>query len=226
MKITAILLLAGTGSRFKETIPKQFINLDGKKIYLHSLDTFGSLNIFDEILLMVHPDFIGEVGEDIKEYRNVKVFSGGATRQQSSYLALKNTSADYVVIHDAARPFITKKIILDNIESAIKYRAVNTCIKSMDTLVEKDEYNFIKKIPDREYILRGQTPQSFEYRLILTSHERALKKGITNATDDAQLVLDQTNPYIVEGDQTNIKITTKLDLILAQEICKINKQLV
>ncbi len=224
-KISLLLLLSGKGNRFQSDIPKQFHTLLGKKIYLHTLDTFYEEDIFDEIILVTSKEWIDQVKKDTSSYKNIKVIQGGDERQTSAYHALKATSkADYVMFHDAVRPFVTKKIILDNLEAALKYRAANTCIKSTDTLVQIDKNNKIYKIPDRSIFMRGQTPQTFEYKLILNAHEKALKNGIFAATDDCSLVLDQTLIHVVEGSETNIKITSPSDFILAERTLKSRKQ--
>ena len=223
-KVSLLLLLGGKGSRFKSDIPKQFHMLAGKKIYLHTLDTFYNLNIFDEIVIVSHSNWVKTVKKETKEYKNLKVIEGGKERQESAYLGLKAIkNSDFVMFHDAVRPFVTKKIILDNLDAVIKYRAVNTCIKSTDTLVEIDDQNKISKVADRSKLYRGQTPQTFEYDLILDAHDEALKNGITNATDDCQLVMKKTKVHIVEGSFNNIKITTKSDLLLADFLFGLKK---
>jgi 2-C-methyl-D-erythritol 4-phosphate cytidylyltransferase len=220
-KIALILLMGGVGSRFNLDIPKQFHNLSGKKIYLRTLDTFYNLNIFDEIILSTNKDYINNVFEDVKDYKNIKVIEGGNTRQESAFKALQALkNIDIVVIHDSVRPFVSKRIILENIKYAIKYSAVDTCISSNDTLVEIDN-NFIKNIPNRNNFLRGQTPQSFDFNLIYSSHIEAKKNNVLNKTDDCSLVLDKTKIYVVKGDEYNIKITTKLDLFLAEQIFRL-----
>ncbi|NGX27881.1 MAG: 2-C-methyl-D-erythritol 4-phosphate cytidylyltransferase 2 [Candidatus Anoxychlamydiales bacterium] len=223
-KVSLLLLLGGKGSRFKSDTPKQFHMLAGKKIYLHTLDTFYNLNIFDELIIVTHRDWIKTVEKETCIYKNIKVIQGGKERQESSYLGLKAIkTTDFVMFHDAVRPFVTKKIILDNLDTVIKYRAVNTCIKSTDTLVEIDDQNKISKVVDRSKLYRGQTPQTFEYNLILDAHVEALKNGITNATDDCQLVMKKTKVHIVEGSSNNIKITTKSDLLLADFLFGLKK---
>ncbi len=220
-KIALILLMGGVGNRFSSDIPKQFYNLSGKKIYIRTLDAFYKLNIFDEIVLPCKKEYIPQVKEDLKAYKNIKVIEGGSTRQKSSYQALKSlNNPNIVVIHDSVRPFVSKKIIIENILAAIKYKAVDTCINSTDTLVITHE-NFIKNIPNRNIFLRGQTPQSFEYKLILSAHEKAIKNNILNKTDDCQLVLENNKVFIVNGDENNIKITTKLDLFLAEQLLRL-----
>jgi ribitol-5-phosphate 2-dehydrogenase (NADP+) / D-ribitol-5-phosphate cytidylyltransferase len=218
-KFSLILLLSGEGARFGSDKPKQFHNLSGKKIYLHALDTFYNLKIFDEIILVCLKDWIEIVKNEVSNYENIKIIAGGAKRQQSSYLGLLNCSnPDYVLFHDAVRPFVSKRIILENLDKVIKYKAVDTCIKSTDTLVEIDKENNIERIPNRASLLRGQTPQTFEYSLILNAHKNAFTDNNLSATDDCQLVIDKTKIHVVLGDENNLKITTKLDLFIAEQI--------
>lgn len=219
-KFSLILLLSGEGARFGSDKPKQFHNLSGKKIYLHALGTFYDLKIFDEITLVCLKDWIDVVKEETSNYQNIKIIAGGATRQQSSYLGLSScNNPHFVLFHDAVRPFVSKKIIIENLEAVIKYKAVDTCIKSTDTLVEIDKDNNIEKIPNRANFLRGQTPQTFEYSLILNAHNDAINKNL-NVTDDCGLVIDKTKIHVVLGDENNLKITTKLDLFLAEQILR------
>lgn len=213
--IKGILLMAGQGERFKSSTPKQFLPLSGKKVYQWTLDRFVSSQLFDEILLVCSPEMVETVQNEVGE--GIRVIAGGSTRQESSYRALLacGPATDIVVIHDAVRPFVTHKILKENIDSALRFQAVDTCIPSADTLVYAPEGVRIKAIPPRSDYLRGQTPQSFSYPLILEAHEKSAKQ---NATDDCQLVLDLGKEvYVVRGDETNFKITTPLDLYLAEK---------
>ncbi len=212
--ITAIILMAGTGNRFGSSLPKQFHLLENKKIYLHTLDTFTNSGLFDEILLVCHPDWMEEVASESHH----RVVAGGTTRQESSYLGLKACKANtrYVVIHDAVRPFISEEILKANVEAVQIHKAVDTCIPAVDTPVISKNGNEIDVIPLRDHYWRGQTPQSFEYDLILKAHETTSRK---NVTDDCSLVLEMSHPVkIVPGSEENIKITTEFDLLLAQLI--------
>lgn len=114
--IKAILLMGGSGERFVSEPPKQFLNLSGKKIYLHTLETFLSFPNFEEILLVVHPDHLEEVEKEVL-YPRVRLITGGRTRQDSSYRGLIACGPEttHVVIHDAVRPFVSQKIIQDNL---------------------------------------------------------------------------------------------------------------
>lgn len=226
--IAAILLLGGTGSRFGGDKPKQFQLLSGKKIYLHTLEKFIGTGVFNEVLLVVPSDHLSEVQKDIQSYSNVtlKVIPGGKTRQESSYQGLIqcSTGTEYVVIHDAVRPFVSKDIVLKNLEQVRIHGAIDTCVPSFDTIVESFDGGAINRIPKRDHYLRGQTPQSFQYDIILRAHQHAIERGLVDASDDCRLVLDDgRNVHIVLGDEHNIKITTELDLFLAEQIMRLQR---
>lgn len=210
-----ILLMAGSGERFGSSIPKQFADLKGKPVYLHTLDVFTSLEIFDTIILMCRPDFVEKIAI---AHPFATVVPGGATRQESVYLGLQAIvkPLDIVVVHDAVRPFVSPSIILQNIEGAILHDAVDTCIPSADTIVFAPQRTHIQTIPNRREYLRGQTPQTFRLSLLQEAHEKALRDQVSNQTDDCSLVLRLGHPvFIVPGSEDNIKITTHFDLLIA-----------
>lgn len=216
--------MGGQGERFNSPLPKQFHPIGGKPIFIHTLETFIKMNVFTKIILPCPAPWKETVFSLIsslqgKEY--IQVISGGSCRQESSYLSLLSCKADtdYVVIHDAVRPFVSKKILQDNIEQAILHGAVDTCIPSADTLVHSLEGDWIHNIPIRKEFLRGQTPQSFSYKLIIEAHKRALREGQENSSDDCSLVKSLGHPIkIVMGSEHNIKITSELDLFLAERL--------
>ncbi|MBI5345738.1 MAG: bifunctional cytidylyltransferase/SDR family oxidoreductase [Chlamydiae bacterium] len=223
-KISALLLMGGEGARFESSLPKQFHNISGKKVYLHTLDLFLSIDEIDEIILVCHKDWLKDVNQDIFSYPKVIAIEGGNSRQSSSFEGLKKVSGDFVIIHDAVRPFVTKEIVLNNIKLAIVHKAVDTCIPSADTLVNTQSSNVIHSIPNRSNFLRGQTPQTFQYDLIFNAHKKALEKNIQNCSDDCSLVLDEAKVHVVMGDEHNIKITSQLDLFIAEQLFRIKKQ--
>lgn len=212
-QISAILLMAGIGSRFGNLIPKQFHELLGKKIYQHTLEQFQASKLFNEIICVCHPDWIiNEPG--------IKVATGGNTRQESSFKGLLACVPDtqYVVIHDIVRPFVSLEILQEHIKLVKQYDAVDTCIPSADTIVHSVDGKRIDEIPLRSEYWRGQTPQSFAYDLIFEAHQRTKRK---NATDDCSLVLEMGyDIYIVKGSEENIKITTETDFFLAEYLIK------
>ncbi len=215
--LTAILLLAGSGERFNHKTPKQFHLLQGKKIYLHTLAKFASSNLFQTIILVCHPDWIDMVKEETKACSPL-IIPGGKTRQESSYKGLLACpeKTTHVMIHDAVRPFVSHKILEENIRLVRLHSAVDTCIPSTDTLVHTPSGKEIDHIPERAAYWRGQTPQSFEYKKILRAHQKTAKK---EATDDCTLLLEQGEKvYIALGSETNLKITSEWDLFFAEKI--------
>ena len=211
-RCTAILLMAGIGSRLGHPIPKQFHLLGSKKIYLHTLETFLTSHLFQQIILVCHPDWMRDVKTEIPQDTKIVVIPGGPTRQASSLLGLKAClPTDFVMIHDAVRPFVSQDILQQNIAAVLQHRAVNTCIPSTDTIVHSENGRFVTSIPLRKNYLRGQTPQTFAYPLILEAHQ---KTKATQSTDDCSLVLELGHPVaIVAGSEDNIKITTELDIL-------------
>lgn len=221
VQITAILLMGGKGARFKSATPKQFHRLAGKKIYLHTLERFLKSELFGEIILVCPEEWVQEVSADIAGYEgNIRVVIGGSSRQESSYLGLLACTSEtsHVVIHDAVRPFVSQEILERNVEACKLYEAVDTCTPSADTIVHSENGAVIDAIPTRAHYLRGQTPQSFSLPLILHAHEAAKARG-SIATDDCALMLALGHKvHIVEGEESNIKITTDLDLYLAEQL--------
>ncbi|HSX26979.1 MAG TPA: IspD/TarI family cytidylyltransferase, partial [Chlamydiales bacterium] len=211
-RVGGVVLIGGEGKRFGGEVPKQFLELAGKKVYLHVVEAFLKTGLFDEVVLVCHPDWIGEV--------EGKVVAGGVTRQGSSRKGIEALAGmDVVVIHDGVRPFVDGRILRENVEGAVRWGAVDTCVPSADTLVYAPGGVRIEAIPRRGDYLRGQTPQSFRREWILEAHERAERDGIVNATDDCQLVLRMGREVrVVRGDERNLKITTEFDFLLAKQI--------
>ncbi len=217
-----ILLMAGEGKRFGGDLPKQFCLLGEKRVYQYALETFVRSELFEKIILVVASDWIDLVNEEVGHIDQVMIVEGGKTRQESTYRALLccPEETENVLIHCAARPFVSERILRENIESLGKFDAINTCIPSSDTIVER-EGMVVKNIPLREKMWRGQTPQSFKYQVILKGHQHALKKGEYNCSDDAQLALKLGyNVGIVEGEEYNFKITELSDLKIAECLVK------
>ncbi len=228
--IATIILSAGSGSRFGDQTPKQFAKLAGKPVLVHTLELFERSPDIDDIIIVSNEDKLSLVWEYVRKFdlRKVKkVVAGGKTRQESSKIGLDccGEKTKYVLIHDGVRPFVSRRIIDNLIRAVKKYKAVDTVIPSADTIVEVDENSFISKIPDRSFLRRGQTPQAFEYKLIKEAHEKALRDGIRNSTDDCALVLRLGHPvYTIAGNEENIKITYPLDLHIADKLFQLRNQ--
>jgi len=225
-KNLAIILAGGSGSRIDNQIPKQFLTLAGKTILRHTIDRFENHPGIHHIFVVTNGEFYGKTREIIQNSRYkkvVNVLKGGETRQESSRIGVTAADpGDYenVLIHDAARPFVSKRIIDELLDQLKTYSAVNLAVPSPDTIIEIDDNNCIKKIPDRKNLRRVQTPQAFKLELMQKAHGLALEKGITNAGDDCSLILEfQLAPiFVVEGSPLNIKITYPIDLEIAEKI--------
>jgi 2-C-methyl-D-erythritol 4-phosphate cytidylyltransferase len=229
-KNLAIILAGGTGSRIEGDLPKQFLKLAGKTILQHSIEKFENHPGIDHIFLVIYKEFLNKAKEIIREsghQKVVKILTGGQTRQESSRIGVNAAARgeyENVLVHDAARPFVSKKIIDDIFAALNTYAAVNIAVPSPDTIIEVSDKNLVKNIPDRKYLRRVQTPQGFKWDLIQKAHELAIDKGIANATDDCSLILTfkLADIYVVEGSEENIKITYPSDLQIAEKMIAVD----
>ncbi len=225
----AIILAGGKGERFGASIPKQFIKLGNKPIIEHTLDAFYIHPHIDLICITLPIARITTFEKKIKiHYPSKKIIAvaGGQSRQESTANGLRGLATfldkeDIVLIHDAVRPFISQRIINENIILAKKYHAIDTVIPSADTIVESQDQKNISQIPPRKNYYLGQTPQSFQFGLIWQLYQTLTKEELSSVTDDASLLINNKVPvYIAKGDPLNFKITTSWDLTVADAILK------
>ncbi len=225
-KIVAIVLAAGTGKRMQSNIPKQYLMLQDKPVLYYSLKTFEESNV-DEIILVVGKDDIEYCHEKIIGKYNfkkvTKIIEGGAERYHSVYNGLNAISyADYVLIHDGARPFITLDIIKKIIEEVSIYNACVVGVPSKDTVKIINEDGIVMDTPNRDKVWSVQTPQAFSYNLIKKAYELLFSSKQENIkiTDDAMVVehVLKCPVKLVIGEYYNIKITTPDDLVFGENI--------
>jgi 2-C-methyl-D-erythritol 4-phosphate cytidylyltransferase len=230
----ALILAAGSGTRMGNADkPKQFLPIYGKPLMIHTIEAFEINDDVDKIVIVTNEQYIDQVKVWCKQYDLAKVkavVSGGNERQISVYnglQAVKNIASsndDVILIHDAARPLISQRIITDNIRVCEKYDAVDTVIKASDTIVRSINEESISDIPARNELYQGQTPQSFKLSLILDAHEYVKTHEVNNVTDDCKLVLSLGKEVrLVEGSKQNFKITTFDDLMMLKALLKIGK---
>lgn len=221
-KTAAVILAGGKGSRMKSDLPKQYIMLGQYPVLYYSMKTFEESSI-DEIILVCGENDIDYCKKEIVEKYSFKkvthIVSGGRERYHSVYRGLKCLKdTDYVLIHDGARPIVSKEIICNNIETVKKYKACVTAVPSKDTVKLGDGNGFAKTTPDRKNVWLIQTPQTFEYGLIMSAYSQLMENETEGITDDA-MVVETFLKYpvrFVEGDYKNIKVTTPEDLVIAQ----------
>lgn len=228
-RIVAIVLAAGEGKRMGSGIPKQYMILKSRPMVYHSLKTFQESEV-DEIILVTGADEIDYCRTYIVEkyhFTKVKqIVAGGCERYESVYRGLMAMGdADYVLIHDGARPMINQKIVTDSIEAAIKYGACVVGVPAKDTIKLVDEEQCAKETPPRKDMWIVQTPQSFEYELVKKAYEALIECGDTTATDDAMVVEKYSGHKvkIIFGSYENLKVTTPEDVRISRAYFKTRK---
>lgn len=211
MKVNAIITAGGTSSRFGGK-NKLLEKINGKEVIKLTVDAFRYSHV-DNIIICANTFIIEELKEIFKDYENVSITEGGSTRQQSVYNGLLADKCDYVLIHDGARPIISTELINICIEMVKVQNALTVVTKTIDTIKEVEHGKIVRTI-DRSKLYNTQTPQAFEYGLILKAHEKFAGK---NFTDDAGMIEKLGVPvYIIDGSYKNIKITTQSDISLAK----------
>ncbi|SDA70033.1 IspD/TarI family cytidylyltransferase [Methanobrevibacter millerae] len=234
--IFAAILAGGIGSRMGGTdTPKQFLTLGDKPVIIHTIEKFVINSKFDKIIVLSPQNFINHTNNLIDEYLGendrIVVIEGGKTRNDTLLNSINYINENFdidddsiIVTHDSVRPFLTHRIIEDNIEAAKKFGACDTVIPATDTIVESIDGEVIENIPVRDNFYQGQTPQSFKINK-LSELINSLSEEETNILTDACkiFVLKGEDVYLVKGDITNIKITYPYDLKLANTILKENE---
>lgn len=223
-KAGVIVPCAGFGKRMGQEIPKQFIAIQGKPIFIYTLEKLDSCPAVDDVVLVVSSDYENAIKKTITEWsiRKVsRIVAGGKERQDSVCRGLQNLATDVgiVAIHDSVRPFVSVDKIQEVIESARDRGAAILAVPVKDT-VKKADNRWVEETLDREKLWAIQTPQAFRREWIEAGYEKATQEGFIG-TDDAMLVERLGHHvYIVGGEEKNIKITSPEDLLWAEQIIK------
>lgn len=222
MRNIAIILAGGIGSRVGGATPKQLLPLeDGRSVLEHAVDAFEQAPCIDEIAIVMHPEWMDEA-KDICEKNDwskvAQIIPGGNERWESSWHALlAYIDADEhtaLWFHDAARPFVSQRILADIADALEQHDAVTVAVPVTDTLYRVADSN-VKDIPARSEYMRAQTPQAFHFDIVFQAYAQAVADDSLSATDDAGIVRKYApgcKIFIVAGDETNRKITYKEDL--------------
>jgi 2-C-methyl-D-erythritol 4-phosphate cytidylyltransferase len=210
----AIIVAGGTGQRMGSVVPKQFLEIEGKSILLHTIDQF--VNAFDDIsLVVVLPEGYIEEGKKLLKNRTknpIQFIAGGETRFQSvknGLAAVKEKSI--VFVHDAVRCLLTPALVQRCYQQAVENGSAIPAVSSTDTvrIMENEKHHLF----DREKVMLIQTPQTFQSEILLTAFDQAYQP---NFTDEANVVEASGQPvFLVDGEFENIKITRPLDLAIA-----------
>ena len=220
------ILAGGSGTRMGKTdLPKQFLMLGEKPIIIHTIEQFLISASIDEIIVAVPQNWISYTQDIIEKYcksDRIHIIQGGSNRNETimnvCYYIKENFKEEenIVVTHDAVRPFVTQRIIKDNVELCKKYGATDTVIPAVDTIVESEDGSVISAIPVRSQMYQGQTPQSFKVKEFIEQNEALTKEEKEILTDACKVyVLKQKPVGLVLGEEYNMKVTTKYDLKLA-----------
>lgn len=224
----AVILAGGIGARVGGNMPKQLLPLaDGKTILEHSVDAFEQAGCINEVCIVMHPDYICEAEKmlQVNDWQKVKhIVAGGKERWESSVNAIRlyqerleseQFAEANILLHDAARPFVSQRIIGGVCEALETHEAVVVAIPSTDTVYEMQN-GCVARIPNRSTIMRAQTPQAFRLPLIVKAYDIALNSENMQVTDDCGVVFNYipTQPiHIVLGEEQNNKITFKEDIL-------------
>ena len=221
MKVGAIIPAAGRGKRIGASVPKQFLEIQGRPLLHHTLTVFASCKLIDYVVLVMPRTDVDEMGEDwLNKYEIVReVVVGGKQRQDSVYNGFNSLEegTDIVVVHDGVRPFTTPQMIIATVEAAQQHGAAITAIPVSDTVKQAAD-GFVTQTVPRDGLWRVQTPQAFQRRLLQQAFKKA-KKDSYYGTDEGSLVeyLGE-RVKIVPGSELNIKITRKEDLVLGESL--------
>ncbi|MGL5087777.1 MAG: 2-C-methyl-D-erythritol 4-phosphate cytidylyltransferase [Clostridium sp.] len=220
--VSAVILAGGKGKRMESNVSKQYIEIKEKPILYYTLKKFIDCEAIDNITLVLPEEEIEYcINEVLKKYslKVDNIVAGGKERQDSVYNGLKSISnTDIVLIHDGARPFVSNRIIEDGIKFAKEYGAAAPGVTPKDTIKVKSKEGFSLETPDRESLVSIQTPQTFNFEIILNCHKKIKKHAIVVTDDTMVAELYGNKVYLYNGDYTNIKVTTPEDLILAERL--------
>lgn len=224
------ILAGGIGSRMHlADMPKQFLPLGDKPILIHTVEKFLTCSKLDKVYIGVHADWVNYTHDLLKKHLavladNVRIVAGGSDRNATILNVIAAIEEDFgesddhiIVTHDSVRPFVTLRMIEENIEYAKQYGAVDTVTPAVDTIVMSADGNIITDIPNRAQLYQGQTPQTFRINLLKTLYHSLTDEEKSSLTDACKICVVRNQPvYLVEGSYTNLKITTPGDYKIAQ----------
>ena len=226
--IFGAILAGGTGSRMGLDKPKQFLMLGDKPIIIHTIEKFLLCNKIDQVYVGIHPDWIDYTQDLIDKYisidKTVVLVPGGSDRNSTIFNVVDAIEKEFgeneehiIVTHDSVRPFVTLRIIEENIEAAREYGACDTVVGAVDTIVVSEDGKAISNIPDRRMMFQGQTPQSFKMSMIKKLYYDLTETEKEILTDACKICCVRNVPVkLVRGEVSNMKITTIDDMKMAK----------
>lgn len=227
----AIVFAGGSGVRMGTGIPKQFLEVNGKPIIVHTLQLFQYHREIDKIYVSTIKEYISYVEELVQEYRLTKVqaiVAGGDSAQESIYNGLKksaeeNDGESIVLLHDGVRPFVSYEVISNNIDSVLKNGNAITCMPCNETILISKDGKLVNDVPKRNISFTAQAPQSFYLKDIIDAHEkiRSRDTGYENMVDACTIYNTLgLDVFLIEGNRGNIKVTTPEDVYIFQALIR------
>lgn len=219
MDFFLVIPASGSGSRFGNKTPKQFYKLNGKEILIHTLNRFNAVNSIKSIFISTKIEYVDYIKDLIKRHKIKKVekvLVGGEHRQDSVFNALKEIKAkrnDRIIVHDAVRPFVSKKLINNLMSESVKNDCVIPALRITDTVKLTNEKHYVVSTIPRENLWSVQTPQIFIYHKLMKAFIIMQEKGIIGTDEAALMEFAGYKVKVIEGEKTNLKITTKEDLL-------------
>lgn len=225
------ILAGGIGSRMHMgDMPKQFLPLGEKPIIIHTVEKFLTCDELEVVYIGVHADWVNYMNDLLNKHLpdalrdKVRTVCGGADRNETILNIVDAVETDFgeseehiIVTHDSVRPFVTLRMIEENIKYAKEYGAVDTVTAAVDTIVVSEDGKAISDIPNRNKMYQGQTPQSFKINLLKKLYFSLTEDEKKILTDACKICVVRNHPvYLVEGSYTNLKITTSGDYKIAQ----------
>lgn len=233
--IYAEILAGGKGSRMGNTeMPKQFLTIGKKPIIIHTLEAFLLNKRFDKIIVVTPKPWIQHTNDLIEKFlskevtNHICVCEGGTDRNESIMSGIRYieenfgiNDEDVIVTHDAVRPFLTHRIIEENIDMVLEYGATDTVVPAFDTIIASEDGVVISDIPRRDFMYQGQTPQSFNIKKLTSLYYSLSKEEKEILTDACKIFVVKGEPVkLVRGEVFNTKITTQYDLKIANALIK------
>lgn len=228
--IFAGILAGGVGSRMNMAdMPKQFLELGSRPMVIHTLEKFLLCTRIDHVYIGVHPDWVLHMEDLVRKYIRIRpecvcIVAGGGDRNGTIMNIVDAIEEEfgqsedhYIITHDSVRPFVTSRIINDNIDAVLAYKACDTVIPATDTIVVSDDGQNIADIPRRDRLYQGQTPQSFQIALLKSLYRQLSEEEKGILTDACKIAVMKDYPVrLVQGEPSNLKITTVSDLKIAR----------
>ena len=237
-KIYGVVLAGGIGSRMgNQDKPKQYLLVGDKPILIHTMEKFYIESDFEKVIVLCPKEWIAHTKNLVRKYLKnedgrVVVIPGGETRNETIMNAIDYIDSEgnlneetIIVTHDSVRPFVTQRIIEENIRYAKEVGACDTAMPATDTIVVSDDNETISDIPERKRMYQGQTPQTFQALKLKNLYESLSDEEKAILTDAAKIfVMKGERVHIVEGEVFNIKITYPYDLRVAEALIQGNMQ--